>query len=154
MKSLSTLAWVPLILIGLLGVVSGLSWLFSIEPWLLDQQPNERLLQMSFQALAERAPTVFEYLRILYKFFGLWILGIGLFVITYGATAYRRPEKTSANTLFLSVLGFLLLVQTVFIYSFISDSPFAWVDLIALLLWVAVVIAYVLVEPARKPRAS
>ena len=117
---------------------------------MLDRAPNERLLQMSFQALAERAPTVFDYLRPLYKFFGLWILGIGLFVISYGATAFRRPENLAASKLFLSVLGFLLILQTVFLVFLIPDSPFFGVDVLALLLWVMSVIAYTLLRPASK----
>ena len=115
---------------------------------MLDRAPNERLLQMSFQALLERTPTVFDYLRPLYKFFGLWVLGIGLFVISYGATAYRRPENAAASKLFLSVLGFLLILQTIFLFSFLPDSPFFWVDILALLLWVLTVISYALAKPA------
>jgi len=148
MRSQTPLAWVPLVVIGVLAVGSGLGWLLSPEPWLLDRGPNERLLRMSFQQLAERVPTVFDYLRTLYKFFGLWVLGLGLFIIVYGVTAYRRSENnTTANTLFLAVLGFLLIVQTVFLVYLIPDSPFLWVDLFALLLWTVAVTAYTLARP-------
>jgi hypothetical protein len=125
-----------------LAVGAGLAWLLSPQPWLVDGAANEHLMQMSFDTLAHRAPTVFEYLRPLYRFFGLWILGLGLLVISYGATAYPQRQNATMNRLFLGILGFILVVQTVFLIVFIPDSPFLWLDLVASLLCALAVIVY------------
>ena len=42
---------IPLILIGLTLCISGIRWLISDEPWILDQVANEERLQMSFSDL-------------------------------------------------------------------------------------------------------
>ena len=46
-KSIKNIRY-PLILISFLLCISGLRWLVSSEPWMLDQVANEERLQMTF----------------------------------------------------------------------------------------------------------
>ena len=41
----------PLVLISLALCISGIRWLISSEPWMLDQIANEERLQMTFKDL-------------------------------------------------------------------------------------------------------
>ena len=50
-NNIHNFTWIPLFLIGLGAVGLGLGWLIHPEPWMLDQPPNEALLQTSFQNL-------------------------------------------------------------------------------------------------------
>ena len=59
---------IALVLISYSLIISGIRWMVSDEPWMLDQLPNEALLQTSFSNLfASHINTYLpEYLRVIY----------------------------------------------------------------------------------------
>ena len=52
------------------------------EPWLLDKVANEERLEMTFDQLLNHNinQTLPDYLKQIYRFFGLWVIIIGLFI--------------------------------------------------------------------------
>ena len=80
------LTWGPIFIIGIIACTLGLIGCLHQEPWLLDQTPNEVLIQTSFNALfAEKINSGLSlYLTTLYKFFGMWLITIGsLLLVMY-----------------------------------------------------------------------
>ena len=72
----------PLCFIGVIMIILGIRWLINYEPWLLDEVANVERLGMTFEQLFEPEinKTLPGYLRQIYRFFGLWVLIIGLFI--------------------------------------------------------------------------
>ena len=103
-RTIHNLVWIPVFLIGLAALGLGLEWCFHPEPWLLDQQPNEALLQISFNTLfaEEINAHLPEYLRVIYRFFGLWRTGIGLLIIAY--VQVTRMGTSLARNVLLGVM--------------------------------------------------
>ena len=73
---------IPLLIIGYTMIVLGIRWMIVDEPWMLDQVANEERLNMSFDQLfsSEINNTLPGYLKQIYRFFGLWVTVIGLFI--------------------------------------------------------------------------
>ncbi|MAX09475.1 MAG: hypothetical protein CMG13_01260 [Candidatus Marinimicrobia bacterium] len=69
----------PLIIMGISMILLGFGWLVVDEPWMLDEVANEERLQMSFEELFKINETLPGYLKQIYRFFGLWVLTIGVF---------------------------------------------------------------------------
>ena len=67
---------------GLSMILLGFGWMFVDEPWMLDKVANEERLQMSFDDLFEIKinATLPGYLKQIYRFFGLWVVTIGIFI--------------------------------------------------------------------------
>jgi hypothetical protein len=65
--------------------VLGLRWMLVDEPWMLDKVANEERLKMTFEKLfsEEINDTLPGYLQQIYRFFGLWVSIIGLFIISF-----------------------------------------------------------------------
>ena len=108
-RTIHNLVWIPVFLIGLAALGLGLEWCFHPEPWLLDQRPNEALLQTSFNTLFSEEINVHlpAYLRVIYRFFGLWLTGIGLLIIAY--VQVTRMGTSLARNILLGVM-FIVLV--------------------------------------------
>tara|TARA_B100000427_G_C15510974_1_gene596163 strand:- start:1436 stop:1717 length:282 start_codon:yes stop_codon:yes gene_type:complete len=70
----------PLIIMGISMIFLGFGWMFTDEPWMLDKVANEERLQMSFDDLFEFNETLPGYLKQIYRFFGLWVFTIGIFI--------------------------------------------------------------------------
>ena len=72
-------------LIGILTIFLGAVWCIHEQPWLLDKSPNEALLQTSFDVLLSEKINIglSSYLTIVYRFLGLYMLTIGLLIISY-----------------------------------------------------------------------
>lgn len=132
--SISTLSWGLLLLIGAVAVLTGLGFLLLSQPWTLDRQANEKLLSMTFEQLFATAPTLPNYLVVLYRFFGLFLASFGLLLTVLAATSYRQGQSWAWWTVLLAV-GASILVQTYLIVSFIPSSPFLWLDLGIVVLW-------------------
>jgi uncharacterized membrane protein len=73
---------VPLIIMGISMIFLGFGWIFFDEPWMLDKVANEERLKMSFDKLfaSKINETLPDYLKQIYRFFGLWVLTIGIFI--------------------------------------------------------------------------
>ena len=117
----------PLILISIALCVSGIRWLISSEPWILDQVANEERLQMTFVDLflIEGNSTLSLYLTQIYRFLGLYVLGIGFLLLSF--TSNKFLEIFFVRQRFLIVLGILLVSNLVLAYVWIPSSHFIYV---------------------------
>ena len=117
----------PLILISIALCVSGIRWLISSEPWILDQVANEERLQMTFVDLflIEGNSTLSLYLTQIYRFLGLYVLGIGFLLLSF--TSNKFLEIFFVRQRFLIVLGILLVSNLVSAYVWIPSSHFIYV---------------------------
>lgn len=134
-KTLHNITWIPMALLGLGAVALGLVWFFSSEPWLLDQVANEQLLQVTFENLfkAEINQNLSDYLTLSYRFFGWWIISLGLLIIAYTlVTRLGTPlaQNTIHGVLFIILAGISWIIKT-----WLSSSPFIWVVGLMWLLW-------------------
>tara|TARA_X000000368_G_scaffold74703_1_gene55134 strand:- start:2127 stop:2552 length:426 start_codon:yes stop_codon:yes gene_type:complete len=125
----------PLILISIALCVSGIRWLISPEPWMLDQVANEERLKMTFAELfiIEGNSTLGAYLTQIYRFLGLYVLGIGSLLICFTPTKFL--SITSFRKRFLIVLGFLLFSNLVLAYLWIPSSHFIYIMWLAIALY-------------------
>ena len=125
----------PLILISIALCVSGIRWLISPEPWMLDQVPNEERLKMTFTELfiIEGNSTLAAYLTQIYRFLGLYVLGIGSFLLCFTSTGFL--SIASFRKRFLTVLGFLLFSNLILAYVWIPSSHFIYIMWIAIALY-------------------
>ena len=105
-----------LTIIGLSLVISGFRWLISSEPWLLDQVANEERLGITFQELfsINGNETLGDYLKQIYRFLGMYVLGIGLFVMSFSKN--KILEIKVLRVRILMVLGILLFSNIVLAY--------------------------------------
>ena len=119
-RTIHNLIWIPIVLIGLFALGLGLAWCFHSEPWLLDQRPNEALLQTSFNTLfSEKINSLLPTnLTVIYRFFGLWLISIGLLIIAY--VKVTRMGTSLARHVLLCVI-FIILVGICLLYT--SPSP-------------------------------
>tara|TARA_B100000787_G_scaffold22406_1_gene15101 strand:- start:2195 stop:2635 length:441 start_codon:yes stop_codon:yes gene_type:complete len=117
----------PLILISITLCASGIGWLISSEPWILDQVANEERLQMTFDDLfiIDGNSTLSEYLTQIYRFLGLYVLGIGFLLLSF--TPNKFLEIYIVRKRFLTVLGILLVSNLVLAYIWIPSSHFIYV---------------------------
>lgn len=124
----------PLILISITLCISGIRWLMSSEPWILDQVANEERLQMTFDDLfiIDGNSTLSAYLTQIYRFLGLYVLGIGFLLLSF--TPNKFLEIYFVRKQFLTVLGILLVSNLVLAYIWIPSSYFIY------LLWGAIVL--------------
>lgn len=134
-KTIHNLTWIPLFLLGFGAVVLGLGWLFHPEPWMLDQLPNEAVLQTSFHSLfaADINAHLPEYLLVIYRFFGWWVLSIGLLIMTF--VQVTRMGTALARNSILGVLLFMLMGVAYMVFNFIPLSPFKNVLYLQLMMW-------------------
>ena len=109
------LTWIPIFLIGILTISLGAVWCTHEQPWLLDKSSNEVLLQTSFDVLLSEKINIGlpSYLKIVYRFLGLYMLTIGSLIIGY-VYVTRLGTKTARNCVFLilfvTLLGIYFLV--------------------------------------------
>ena len=117
----------PLILISIVLCISGIRWLINPEPWMLDQVANEERLEMTFVDLflLDGNSTLSAYLTQIYRFLGLYVLGIGSIFLSFTPTKFL--EIDIVRTRFLVVLGVLLVSNLVLAYVWIPSSHFIYV---------------------------
>ena len=125
----------PLILISITLCISGIRWLMSSEPWILDQVANEERLQMTFDDLfiIDGNSTLSAYLTQIYRFLGLYVLGIGFLLLSF--TPKKFLEIYFVRKQFLTVLGILLVSNLVLAYIWIPSSYFIYLMWGAILLY-------------------
>ena len=124
----------PLILISITLCISGIRWLVSSEPWMLDQVANEERLQMTFDDLfiIDGNSTLSAYLTQIYRFLGLYVLGIGFLLLSFTPNTFL--DIYIVRKQFLTVLGILLFSNLVLAYVWIPSSHFIY------LMWGAIVL--------------
>lgn len=126
----------PLVIICSILCLSGVRWLISSEPWMLDQVANEERLKMAFTDLflVEGNETLGEYLTQIYRFLGLYVLGIGFILLSFTSNKFLNIFMVRQR--FLIVLGILLVSNLIIGYVWIPSSHFIYV------MWGARVILY------------
>jgi len=125
----------PVIIIATVICISGIRWLVSPEPWILDQVANEERLAMTFNELflIEGNDTLSDYLKQIYRFLGLYVFGTGLMLIVFAANKFFK-EKSFRNK-YLIVLGILLFTNIFLAYFWIPSSHFIYIMWGAILLY-------------------
>ena len=134
-KHWHNLSWIPAFIIGLGAVGLGISWLLHPEPWTLDQPPNEALLQTTFADLftADINRHLPDYLRVIYRFFGWWVVSIGLLIMTF--VKVTRMGTSLARNSILGILFIILIGIYYMVFNFIPTSPFKVAMHILAALW-------------------
>tara|TARA_Y100001933_G_scaffold111913_1_gene112058 strand:+ start:56 stop:499 length:444 start_codon:yes stop_codon:yes gene_type:complete len=125
----------PVILISIVISISGIRWMISSEPWMLDQVANEERLAMTFNELflIDGNDTLAAYLKQIYRFLGLYVFGTGLMLIVFSCNKFFR-EKSFRNK-YLFVLGLLLFTNILLAYFWIPSSHFIYIMWGAILLY-------------------
>ena len=123
-------------LISITLCVCGIRWLVSNDPWILDQVANEERLNLTFEILfaTEGNATLSEYLTQIYRFLGLYVLGIGFLLLSF--TQYKFLEIYVVRKRLLTVLGMLLISNLVLAYIWIPSSHFIY------LIWASIIVYF------------
>lgn len=134
-KNINRLIKLPLIIICVVICVSGLRWLISDEPWILDQVANEERLAMTFNELfsIEGNNTLAAYLKQIYRFLGLYVFGTG-FVFLMFSKIDLFNHRSFRNRYFIA-LGTLLISNILLAYFWIPSSHFIYIMWGAILLY-------------------
>ncbi|MBT3282093.1 MAG: hypothetical protein HOD76_02745 [Cryomorphaceae bacterium] len=125
----------PIIILGLIFIVLGLRWMLVDEPWMLDKVANEERLNMTFEKLfsEEINDTLPGYLKQIYRFFGLWVSIIGLFIISFSKEKFIESKAFARNLLIC--IGTMVFSAQVLAYFYIPSSPFIYLGWGSILLY-------------------
>ena len=126
---------IPIITLGVIFVVLGLRWMLVDEPWMLDKVANEERLNMTFDKLFSEDinETLPSYLKQIYRFFGLWVSIIGLFIISFAKKKFIE-NKAIAKNLMICIGTMVISAQTM-AYILIPSSPFIYLGWGSILLF-------------------
>lgn len=127
-------------IVALTAIGLGCAWLISSEPWMLDKETNEALLRLTFEKLFSVNINAHlpDYLTLMYRLFGWWIITIGLLLGTF--VQVTRMGTTLARKAIHGVLIVILIGFYSIEYVFIPLSPFVWLThgfslLVVLSIW-------------------
>ena len=122
-KTIHNFVWAPIFLIGVVSLAFGFIWILHPEPWLLDQPANEALLQTSFNELFSEDANKFLpfYLIAIYRLLGLWLITIGLLVLSY--VKITKLGTKQARVLIHSTLFITLISMCYLIFKHLPSSP-------------------------------
>ena len=114
--------WGPFFIIGIIANILGVVLCMHKEPWLLNQIPNEALLQTSFSILFSEKINIGLplFLTTIYRFFGLWLLTIGSIIICY-VYVTRLGTKVARNSIYF-ILSVTLIAIYYLIFSYLPSS--------------------------------
>ena len=115
---------IPIVTLGIIFIVLGLRWMLVDEPWMLDEVANEERLNMTFDQLfnEEINETLPGYLKQIYRFFGLWVSIIGLFIVSFTKTKFIENKAFAKNLLIC--VGTMVISAQAMAYFLIPSSPF------------------------------
>ena len=133
------LTWVPMFIIGLSALVFGVFYVAINEPWLLDKEANEKLLGVTYNTLFSQNVNQHlpNYLTLMYRFFGWWVVSIGLLISVY-VLVTKMGTQLARNTLHIVTVIILTGIYCIE-YHFIPETPFLWLThSIALLFLVSI----------------
>ena len=125
----------PVITLGVIFVVLGFRWMLVDEPWMLDKVANEERLKMTFDQLfnEEINETLPGYLRQIYRFFGLWVSIIGLFILSFAKKKFIENKAIAKNLLIC--IGTMVISAQTMAYVLIPSSPFIYLGWGSILLF-------------------
>ena len=133
----------PLLIIGISMIILGARWVFADEPWMLDKVANEERLGISFKELFDsNKQTLPDYLKQIYRFFGLWVIIIGGFI-----TCFSTPQLSNNSNIRLRLLfciGIMILFGKILAYLWIPSSPFIYLSWILIFLYSISFYAYII----------
>ena len=114
----------PILAIGLTMILLGVRWLIVDEPWLLDEVANVERVDMTFDELFESEinGTLPGYLRQIYRFFGFWVIIIGLFIVSFSTPSLVKNKGIRCRLLIC--LGIMMLMGTILGHTLIPSSHF------------------------------
>ena len=114
----------PIVILGIIFIVLGLRWMLVDEPWMLDKVANEERLNMTFDKLFSEDinETLPGYLKQIYRFFGLWVCIIGLFIVSFAKTKFIENKAFARNLLIC--IGTMVISAQTMAYVLIPSSPF------------------------------
>ena len=117
---------IPIVTLGIIFIILGLRWMLVDEPWMLDQVANEERLNMTFDQLfnEEINQTLPGYLKQIYRFFGLWVSIIGIFIISFAKTKFIENKAFARNLLIC--IGLMVISAQTMAYILIPSSPFIY----------------------------
>ena len=120
---------IPLLTIGFIFIIMGLRWIFVDEPWMLDKVANEVRLNVTFEKLFsnEINDTLPGYLQQIYRFFGLWVSMIGLFIVSF--LREKFVEDSDIRKSLLICTGLTVYLALILAYIWIPSSPFIYLGL-------------------------
>ena len=117
---------IPIVTLGIIFIVLGLRWMLVDEPWMLDKVANEERLNMTFGQLfnEEINQTLPGYLKQIYRFFGLWVSIIGIFIVSFAKTKFIENKAFARNLLIC--IGLMVISAQTMAYTLIPSSPFIY----------------------------
>ena len=132
----------PIITIGVIFVVLGFRWMLVDEPWMLDKVANEERLKMTFDQLfnEEINETLPDYLKQIYRFFGLWVSIIGLFILSFAKKKFIENKAIAKSLLFC--IGIMVVSAQAMAYVLIPSSPFIYLGWGSILLFLVSLWSY------------
>ena len=116
----------PIFTLGIIFIFLGLRWMLVDEPWILDKVANEERLNMTFDQLfsEEINETLPGYLKQIYRFFGLWVSIIGIFIVSFAKTKFIENKAFARNLLIC--IGLMVISAQTLAYILIPSSPFVY----------------------------
>ena len=126
LKNKQILFSIPFLIMGFSMIILGLRWMIVEEPWMLDQVANEERLEMSFEELfkPEINKTLPGYLKQIYRFFGLWVIIIGMFISFLSRNQFIRNKDI--RLILLICTGVMVYLGIILGYALIPSSPFIY----------------------------
>ena len=96
------------------------------EPWLLDKVANEERLGITFTELFNNNvnKSLPDYLKQIYRFFGLWIIIIGFFIL--GLSSSSMVENSKIRVVLLACVGVMCYSGLLLALIWIPKSPFVY----------------------------
>ena len=133
---------IPLMIMGIVMIILGLRWMLVEQPWMLDKIANEERLGISFDKLFEPDinNTLPDYLRQIYRFFGLWVVIIGLFITSFSRPSIINYKKVRISLLFC--IGVMCFLGLILAYILIPSSPFIYLGWFLLLMYSVATLNY------------
>ena len=133
---------IPLLFIGFIFIVMGLRWILVEDPWMLDKIANEERLNMTFEKLfsSEINETLPGYLKQIYRFFGLWVSIIGLFIVSFLKEKFIKDSDIRKSLLICT--GLTVYLALIFAYIWIPSSPFIYLGWGSILLFLVSLWSY------------
>ena len=133
---------IPILTLGVIFIILGLRWMLVDEPWMLDKVANEERLKMTFDQLfnEEINETLPGYLKQIYRFFGLWVSIIGLFILSFAKKKFIE-NKAIAKSLLICI-GIMVISAQTMAYVLIPSSPFIYLGWGSILLFLVSLRSY------------
>ena len=112
------------------------------EPWMLDEVANVERLEMAFSELFEPEinSTLPGYLRQIYRFFGFWVIIIGLFITLFSYPNMLKNKLIAKRILF--ILAIMLTIGAILGYTLIPSSHFIYLIWIKIFMYIVSIYGY------------